>query len=157
MFINDKFVFMGWVWMGRAFCCHPVISRHSQTSFGRFWYGIIFLGISCQVLEQIGLYRYSHSFSRSGDFTASKKKKRNSWKFLNHSWTPTGQRWKITWRPKLTKALFKLWRHINQAGGVFFLFVPKGLTWIFSQNNSDAKLTDCNINTCEDHETGKPS
>lgn len=42
---------------------------------GRLWYGIIFLGISCQVLEQIGLYRYSHSFSRSGDFIASKKKK----------------------------------------------------------------------------------
>lgn len=29
---------------------------------------------NCQILEHIGLYRYSHSFSRSGDFTASKRK-----------------------------------------------------------------------------------
>lgn len=42
-------------------------------------------------------------------------------------------------------------------GVFFFLLVPKGLTWIFSQNNCNAKMTDCIISTCEDQETGKPS
>lgn len=36
----------------------------------------VFLGGTCQALDQIGLYTFSRSFSRSADVAASKKKRK---------------------------------------------------------------------------------
>lgn len=121
----------------------------------------VFLGGTCRALDQIGLYRFSRSFSRSADIAASKKKERKkTWKFLNHSWTLTGRRWKINVEAKNNEGFLKLLAADQSDGedaGRFFLLVPKGLTWIFSPNNSDARMTDCNINTCEDQGPWKAS
>lgn len=42
----------------------------------------VFLGGTCRALDQIGLYRFSRSFSRSADIAASKKKKKKNLEIL---------------------------------------------------------------------------